>query len=671
MGNKIFSIPIKARSAKSDYACADGEIAGAVNFHFQNGALISSSEEAVNRLPSLADSPFIDGELQRPPLPQVEFSLLRSVVEGWHIHPDMLPSKIADAPAMGKGETPGEKDWGVRAMETLADFETAAKRQNLFTKPFFVMCAYRLKDSSHICPSPPILMIPNSGAPMIAGSADYDVATMQMSVVAAACRLQWRVKIPEIPLKWNGVITHLDIFVSEPISLYDSKEAPKGFHRVKCENFSHSVDSYGAAGEHVINSDVMAQAWQPSAIDEAIISNIIINNASFRQICEVPMPQISTMTNFEDVKINRGGLSILTSMESYSPDFAHLSDVSAEGHTLFSGRITAWNLKLVSPSPLPLSLVSPYSGVSVDAPRWLFHTNPYTDTYTYTVGNVKYSLPLRSHPKMRGSFYWRGFAPSVSTDAEAIDGEGDSAVREVLSLPGAVWRSDKGCRRLFPDNLLMRLDVGKVIAVCRAFRASGLVATTAPTAYAFTSDGVFLLKEMDDATFRDAGLICGYRLRDSSSLELLPTGVRFVTDNGEVVTLEGTKVTLSEDVETLSEKDELWKDFIPVEWNFDGEDYEGNTDRGVLVTRPLKLSNAEGKKSLRSLSLRGTCLPESVEVAIYGSNDLSGWRRIALSHHAPISGLWAPSCRFFRVAIMLPLQSETCLDGIAIKVATQ
>ncbi|MBD5358103.1 MAG: hypothetical protein HDR88_14055 [Bacteroides sp.] len=666
MDSKTYFIPFKARSGKSDYACSDGEIAGAINLYFQNGSLKTGNNNNTHRLPPSSDMPFINGVLQKPPLQEVEFTLVKGVVDGWHIHSDMLPSKIMAVPSVGKNETPDEHDWDIRAMEALADFELAAKRQNLFTQPFFVMTAWRLADGSHLCPSPPMLMIPNSGAPMVEGSTDFSVDTMKMSLVASACRLQWRVKIPDMPENWNSIVTHLDIFVSSPIALYDPKGTAKGYHRVECKNFTHCVDSDGNAGEHRIHSSVIVQGWQIPAIDDAIVTQNILSIDSFFLISRIPTSQLSATIDFENVKFNCGGLPILSSMESYVPDFAHLSDVMAEGQTLFSGIITAWNLHITPPLPLPLSLSTPYTNTSTHMPRWVFHPDPEAYSYPYIWGSFTHSLPLCQHPKMRGSFYWRGFDPSATIESDTADIQNNLSESRPLDLPGGVWRSVKGSCLLFPDNRLMRLDVRQVIAVCRAFRASGLVATTSPTAYAFTSEGVFLLKEMDDGTFRDAGLICGYRLRDASSLELLPTGVRFVTDNGEIVVIEGTKVSLCSDVEAVSDEDDSWKKFIPEEWNFNDANSPTIGNCGIVVTRPLKLTTTEDRKHLRSISIIGTGMSESVSMAIYGSLDLTRWQRIALADRSTVTGIWGAAYRFFRVAIKIFFQDDISVEGIVI-----
>ena len=664
---KTYSISLKARSAASDYACPDGEIAGAVNLRFCNGALVPlEGDDAAHRLPSSLDSPFQDGVMQKPPLPEVEFALLKDVVSGWHIHSDMLPSKIADAPSVGKDETLGESDWGEKALEVIAEYEEDCSRENLFTQPFFAMTAYRLADGSHICPSPPILMIPNSGPFMVEGSSDFTVPTMKMNVVASACRLQWRVKMPELPELWRKEITHLDVFVSQPIMLYNPKGKAKGCHRMECGNFTHSIDSSGDAGEHTVHAGVIVQGWKMEEVDEATVARTVTQTNSFHLISETPVKGFSSLSEFQDVKFNRGGLPTLSSLEAYTHDFAHLSEVTAEGCSFFSGRVTAWNLTLTPPSPLPASQTAPYSSNQTSVPRWVFVPDPDAKSYPFSSEGERYVLPLRRHSVMRGAFYWGGLGRSDSANFETDDGQDSYSSASCRNMPGGVWRSEKGNPWLFPDSLLMELHVGEVIAVCRAFRASGLVATTSPTAYAFTSEGVFLLKEMDDGTFRDAGLICGYALRDASSLELLPKGVRFVTVDGEVIVIEGTKVSVSEDVEAVSEEDDSWKDFIPKEWEIDGADFTLAGGWCAFATRPIKLSDAECWKQLRRVALRGVFDKDAVSMAVYGSTDLCCWRRIVLADRSQIGGLWSTRSRFFRLAVKARLHEGRSLQALSI-----
>ena len=195
---------------------------------------------------------------EMPGAPPVEFALKKSVLGGWHIHPDMLPSQIVE-----QGEPTGD-GWGMKAAQLLDDFGREVTEAGLFAEPFFALAAYRLADGSHILPSPPVLMTPNSGVPIVSGSADFSVATMKMSVAAAVCALQWRVKPQESLSRWAGVISHLDIFISRPVSL----SAPGGMralHRTECKNFTHCIDADAHAGEHRVWSDTIVQGWAPAS----------------------------------------------------------------------------------------------------------------------------------------------------------------------------------------------------------------------------------------------------------------------------------------------------------------------------------------------------------------------------------------------------------------------
>ncbi len=53
---------------------------------------------------------------EMPGAPPVEFALKKSVLGGWHIHPDMLPSQIVE-----QGEPTGD-GWGMKAAQLLDDF---------------------------------------------------------------------------------------------------------------------------------------------------------------------------------------------------------------------------------------------------------------------------------------------------------------------------------------------------------------------------------------------------------------------------------------------------------------------------------------------------------------------------------------------------------------------
>lgn len=641
---KRISIPLRAASLLSDYACPDGEVAASDNLLTAGQADGSSGTDSDGSAPS----PF---RLETPPAPDVEFALKRSVLQGWHIHPETFPSQI-----IGRGEA-SESGWGKMAVQLLARFEKDVRNGNLFFEPFFVLAALRLKDGSRVMPSSPVLMIPNSGAPIVSGTDNFEVETMKMDVVAAVCGLQWRVRVTE-ELKKQEDVCALEIFVSEGIAMYSRKGDALGLHREECLNFTHSVGTDGTSEEHRVATERIVQGWRPEAYSGAEIMRAILDTVDFYPVSEIPLDRLESKEEFEDVVFNCGGVSVMTAYTPYRPDFMHLSKVDAAGGAMISGRMTIWDLTIVSPLPRPLGLTAPYSTAVDYVPRWVFHPDPEAKSYRYAVGGEARELPLRRHPRFYGSYYWGGMDGDI--DAGSISPETPSIESRTVVLPGAVWRSVKDNGLLFPDSLLMKPDVGRMIAVCRAFRASGLVATTSPTVYAFTSEGVYLLKEMDDGTFRDAGLICRYVLRDSGSYVMKGRSVVFTTEDGDVMEIDGTVVKrqIGGDTAGSATSGRTGISLCPVDEN----------RKCSLATRPLKLGDAESWKRVLSVSLRGDFDPDKSMVSLYGSADLRRWRKIAERRGSEICGIWASPCRYFRLEAEVEMKAGESVQGIGVMI---
>lgn len=658
-------LPFRLPSMRSDYACPDGEVASTSNLRVKHPDLlccvIRPEDEFFRHTPSTLSplSSTLDTSLHPSlPSPQVEFALRRTILPGWHIHPDQFPSEI-----IPQGE-PTEKGWGVRAMQTLARFENRMLKENLFFEPFFAIAALRLKDGSRIHPSPPMLMIPDSTPPALEGSTDFTSETMKISVVAAVCSLQMRVRIPE-EIAACAEITHLDILISPSIPLYDRKGDATAFHRFSHNAFTHSIASDGTAGERLVCEETIVQGWMPECRSEAEIFNSMINAVEFRLVSELPLSGLPSTTEFEDILFNCGGLTLLSASEPYHPDFRHLSTLSANGSTTISGRKTMWDLTLISPLPEAIDFTAPFSTDPDLTPRWIFHPDPDLMLFPFESSGEMVALPLRRHPNLYGSFYWRGLGDEEPVVVKGY--EPPSLGSRTKEFPAAIWRSSKGSGLHLPDSLFMNLDVERVIALCRAFRSSGLVATTSPTVYAFTSEGVFLLKEMDDGTFRDAGLICSYVLRDSGSFFISGRSVEFITVDGETIVIEGTSVKVKGVGGTASASSA--SSSIPAGIAFESIDPEMEYS---LLTRPLKLDNPEGWKRVSAVTVRGNFNSTRMRLTLHGSPDLTRWYRIAGRNGATgtgrngavIAGFLSPPFRFFRVELSGTLLPGESLEAI-------
>ena len=592
------------------------------------------------------------GPLPEPPA--VEFALCRTTLEGWHIHPDMLPYEIVE-----KGE-PDEDGWGLKAMEVLSRFEDKVKSRNLFIEPFFALTALRLSDGSHILPSPPVLMIPNSGAFPVAGSSDFTVPTMKMSVGAAVCALQTRISADGSLRRWSGVVTHIDIFVSRTLPLYERGKGMTAFHRTELLNYSHSIAPDGIAGEHRVLAETIGQGWIPTATGDAFMAGEAEGIKEFRKISELPVDSLPESGVFHDVVFNCGDLDCFSTLESYLPDYGQLSDILADGCSVISGRLTLWGLTVGRPEPPSPGRVMAYVSGAALRPRWVFTPDPDARSYSFDVGGEMRQVALRRHPFLRGAFYWGGLTgePEYSgVGGDSVDHEWRGG--ETGRLRAGVWRGEKGNPFLLPDKLLMRLDVERVIALCRAFRASGLVATTSPTVYAFTSDGVFLLKESDDGALKDAGLISSHILRDSRSFVVKGRTVEFLSESGERLVIEGSVVkSLTASESGVSSSSAARSGSVSL---------RGRGEEAVFATRPVKLGDGERCKQMGSAMLRGCFSTQKGELSLWGSRDLRGWQKIATGTPEGVFGLWPSRFRFFRVECRMPLASGETVEALVFR----
>lgn len=116
-----------------------------------------------------------------------------------------------------------------------------------FIMPFLVRYAYRMFDGSHIMHSAPVLLIPNSKAPVCWWRNDSSIRGEHSSgetyakrqpmiysrISAFTAKLMKRmVSVPEALYDWKDVITGIDIYVSAPLYNYDQSGHVYGWERM-------------------------------------------------------------------------------------------------------------------------------------------------------------------------------------------------------------------------------------------------------------------------------------------------------------------------------------------------------------------------------------------------------------------------------------------------------
>lgn len=228
MGSKFFDIPFRSLSTESDFSCKDGEIIGYGSY------------------------------LSLPPRPEIDFALVRTHLPGWHNNPDVYPSKtlVASEPSMEYRSS--------LAASLLAQFQADASLQSLFISPFYILGAWKTYTGTYLCASDPVLMIPNSEAPLVATDDDLSSQDLTFKIAAAICRPYFKIKAPEVLRDWVGKIKSLEILVSAPLFSYDTFHAFLPLRNVSTDSYCGSLDiQTGVIADRRICTDTLKMAWKP------------------------------------------------------------------------------------------------------------------------------------------------------------------------------------------------------------------------------------------------------------------------------------------------------------------------------------------------------------------------------------------------------------------------
>lgn len=698
MNVKTVSIPFRLASTRGDYGCADGELASVAN------ATITSTTPpaAAPDTPGEATHDVIPAEeaarlLQLPPAPSVCFSLRACALSGWHNHPDNLPAITVQA---GTRTLAG---WGEKAMQTAVAFCRDAERSNLFTEPFLVLAAWRLDDGAVVSPSLPVLMTPNSSPFLVEGEENLDSDTMRLGVAAAVCSLRMNVLRADVTALRALGVTALEVYVSDPLPLFDRKGTPRAVRRVTDGNLTHSSLLDGECGERVVYDRTFGQGWRlPEASGDGGLRNLLALT-SVRRVSQMPLSDLQS-GKWGAVPFTEGNLTERLAFEEYTPRYARAQGVQCAFMSRFSGRLTMCGLTLTVPEvPVPATLAAHTDGTkhraavevvsmkngrrtvslrslaadpgwALDAatlPRWLFWPDPDAVSLRVVTGQGTFEFAMRPHPVLHGSWWWRGLeggdplsAGRVAyTPASLTDDAPDALRRDTYALPDAVWRSARESQRVWPDSLLMRMDTERVFAAVRAFRSSGLVATTAPTGYLFTAEGVYLVRESADGTLLDAGLMGSHRAGEVPDFRRDGTTLSFTASDGLRYAISGTRIVcLSGDGDgAASSASSADKVYVTVEGS-------GEVD-AVITTRPLKMGDPEGRKRLRGVVMRGVAVPGATKVTVYGSDDLMQWETIARVPLGSAALMLSPARRFFKLRFIMPSGTPWSAEGCAVTLA--
>lgn len=89
--------------------------------------------------------------------------------------------------------------------------------------------------------------------------------------------------------------------------------------------------------------------------------------------------------------------------------------------------------------------------------------------------------------------------------------------------------------------------------------------------------------------------------------------------------------------------------------------------RGLLVTRPLKLGAPDTLKTVRSIIQRGYFRTGNVKTILYGSRDLFHWHLVASSYDHILRGFSGTPYKYFKVALICQLDPDETIFGCTVE----
>ena len=265
MDCKIFDIPFLPRTPESDFSCQDGEIESPYGF----------SPEGEN-----SDSILSEG------LKSIEFALVRTILPGWHVNPDIYPVKtlVASDPSM--------EYWNRLTAQLLRQFKSEADENRLFVAPFYVRAAWKTVSGTYLAASDPVLLTPNTGFPVVTTDGDISDKELDFKVAGAVCSLYFRLPLPEVLREYVGVIRSLDIFVSDPPLKYDSLSLLLPVKHAATDNCCESLDlKTGVVSRERVCTQTLPIGWKAPVTAVPDLPKGL--NSAYRRIAALPFEQMA------------------------------------------------------------------------------------------------------------------------------------------------------------------------------------------------------------------------------------------------------------------------------------------------------------------------------------------------------------------------------------------
>lgn len=274
-------------------------------------------------------------------------------------------------------------------MGKLIESEKYASGNGAFNQPFFVRYAFRLYDGSTCRVSPPVLMVPRSGAPdvLVYGYpknywSDGGDSYMQFSFDTHISYLRYCLADVVDLDKWEDIIDGVDVFVSAPIRVYRQDaslddwrgvaSANMVFISTHWETYPERNSKYYGASDTIVNNAIVSAIDDDGFIDytkfdtniptypareqsgmhsgrfmsplktSAEVAHEMENVSTFYHIATIPLKDLSGdqgYGKFKRVVIKSGVLDTLTVRETLKEDYLSNYTIKSSNNLVYNSRL--------------------------------------------------------------------------------------------------------------------------------------------------------------------------------------------------------------------------------------------------------------------------------------------------------------------------------------------
>ncbi len=470
-------------------------------------------------------------------------------------------------------------------------FINEQKTYGLFTEQFFVRYAYRTINGYYM-QSAPVLMTPNSGRfPYLPASESpkYDgnvLKQVKTNITAYACRLNYRledIKVVEQFKKWADIIQSIDIFVTEPVTMYN-QNGKVSMYKKPSDSFSFfkgadggymCVDSekniYAYTGE--LSQNDIFELGAPMIMEDDF-NERLKSSSVFRKIKSLSINELKV----EDViLVKEEVLSNLSVQDTLSDDYNSHDKKACEFSFVYNSRLNIANVKRF-PFAFPAKCLVNYtngeklSDVFINKTysysltvfireagsiskvvsevsefnnlgKWIYYPN--TNAYrmiierTDSAGQKKYAdIQLTEHENLNGAYYYSNDGVPFSNNIPAIPTDTVDYIRE----PNKIYTSEVDNPFYFPLGGINTVGVGKIVGISSTTQALSQGQFGQFPLLVFATDGIWAMEVSSTGLYSTKQPISRDVCSNPSSITQIDNAVVFVSDKG-VMIVSGNEVS--------------------------------------------------------------------------------------------------------------------------------